>query len=216
MAKTITACVCVLLFFCGQTYSEQRPKLRNGNYEDLTIALNAKTISGFYESEGGDSGGEHGGIPKWTCTFYFSGIHAGTKPSRIVARRIWRDSTGRQRTDVFTGHVAPVFANGQDAAIVSFPEQPPGCFFGPPLVGSLAIAHVFEAPEKWLEIRMVSSKRARFYESSRALKPTRRYVTAGDIVFVYKKDNGRAYSEFRSFPRVTAGWLLESDLVPTE
>lgn len=207
----------LLLLWMHCSYADtglQLGKLHSGVYENLMLAVDevASNVTGFYESDGGGLGDKVGGPPHWTCSFYFVGKMIDSPPWKIVATTFWPDSG---KSDVVNGVIAPATFASQPALVLKLEKPLPGCSRGEDVATAKPTSRSLEKSTVWIEIRMVAAKKAWFYADETSLQPRKTYVTAGDIVTVYKRSADRVQAEFIA-KKKTKGWLLERDLFPLD
>lgn len=168
-----------------------------------------KTITGFYESQGGGADNR----PSWKCAFYFVGNASGMPPWSIIVSQVW-DASRNSKISTLPGQIQPSASALGQGIQLTLSQQPPGCFFADPLVKGAALPSALEEKKPWLQIRMVSAPKTRFYLSDRGARTSGAYLVRGDVVSVDQVSRGRIHATYTSEKRSTTGWLLEKDMIP--
>ncbi|HVK93313.1 MAG TPA: hypothetical protein VM571_01140 [Noviherbaspirillum sp.] len=186
-------------------------QLPSGLYgESLELAINPseKTVSGFFESEGGYN--PQTDRMTWRCSFYFSGKIKTDGDSDIVAVAV-----GLMNKGIFSKGTLTTAETPTPAVMLKLERILPGCSRGEDFLSENPPTIFFSERKKWIEFRMVSTRQSYFYKTPFVQNQTKAYVTCGDIVVVMDKEpkSDRVQVDYQGLKRATSGWIRQADLL---
>lgn len=176
----------------------------SGDYDGLLIGVDQQgTLTGYFESSTGSG--------QFSCIFFFSGKFNEPKTSM----ESWFPAD-RDPKEVIPGTIEALRDNGRNAIRVMLKEEHGGCWN----VQHFALEPAsFRLTEEgaWQAIRVVSAKKAYFYDDSASAHPRKSYVVQGNALRVFEWQSDRALVEYVSPERKhIRGWISERDLYSTQ
>ncbi len=172
----------------------------SGDYDGLLIGVDQQGIlTGYFESSTGNG--------QFSCIFFFSGKFNG--PTTRMDSWFPAD---RDPKEVIPGTIEALANNGRNAIRVMLKEEHGGCW---------NVRHFASEPTSfrlaeegaWQAIRVVSAKKAYFYDDSSRTHPRKAYVVQGNALRVFEWQSGWVRVEYVSPERKsTRGWISERDL----
>lgn len=178
------------------------PASLSGVYGSLTLGLDPQSqeLTGYYQNGTGlDAEGKG---PQFNCTFFLRGKKSGDS----YKVQTW-----------FPGDPAATKISGQlkadgAAIVLKLSELPGGCaMVDPDLAKPEGETMPQDSPGTWTGVRVISAKRAHFYESPNAPAPRKTYVVRGDGVRVWEKKPGWVMVDYEGRNK---GWMKAEDLFP--
>lgn len=186
------------------------PPARSGVYGNLTLVVAGSAVRGaFFDQRGIGYGGE----PMFSCIFLVRGTLDGEGEGTGGLARIvtWAPGDGR----VIRGEIR--FRD--DGAALTLMEEPGGCG----MTSGDMVHQSYEAPrgpegEGWRDVRLVGARRAvlRRVPGNAAAPPRAPFVVRFDPVVILERRGAWVRVNYLAGERVSAGWLREADLAPSE
>ena len=173
---------------------------------ELSLGINAKgELTGYFES--GRGGDENGG-PMFSCMFFIYG--AAPVGNRYEIRTWYPDA----KIDRYIGgELTRIEEDGTPGIKVRLDEEHGGCVnVGSTFSAGGGSTLPLTSSGDWAGIRVVSSPKAYFYESSEAKKPRKAYLVERNLVSVLEEaDNSVRVAFAGSDKKTTEGWIKKSD-----
>lgn len=184
----------------------------SGDYEGLLIGVDpsAGIVTGYYENFTGFD--QASGKPRFSCIFYLKGSIKGTPPYTIDT---WFPAD-RTRENLITGSLTPAKSDGTEALKIKLPTEHGGCWNVQHFADDGGASFQLDVPGKWVAIRVVSAKRAYFYDDAAGTKKRKAYVIRGNPLRVSQSKPGWVYAEFAADGKTTTGWIKEADLFSSD
>ncbi|MCE9624569.1 MAG: hypothetical protein K8R69_03805 [Deltaproteobacteria bacterium] len=179
----------------------------SGVYGELTVGVDPQnqSLSGYYQNGTGSNGS---GGSQFSCLFYL----VGKKQGAAYAIQTWFPGDGKK--EVIAGELRFISAAGAEPASVQLKlkQEPGGCgMVDPDLASTEGSRLIQDAAGQWKSVRVVSAKRAHFFESPDAIAPRKTYVVQGDALRVWDQKPGWVQADFEGKNK---GWVKETDLFP--
>ena len=189
-----------------------RAQVVSGDYEGLLIGVDpsAGIITGYYENFTGFD--ETTGKPRFSCIFYLKGAIRGAPPYTVDT---WFPAD-KTRENLITGSLTPAKSDGKAALNIKLPSEHGGCWNVQHFADGDGASFQLDVPAKWVTIRVVSAKRAYFYDDEAGTKRRNAYVIKGNPLRVYQSKPGWVYAEFTADGKTTAGWIKEAELFSSD
>lgn len=178
-----------------------------GDYGTLLIAVNKEktTFSGYYENYTGWD--ESVGAPRFSCIFYLKGkLNSGNR-FRI---KTWFPA---DHDPEYT--IAGVLKLSKDKKTLSIKlkQEHGGCWNVETFAGEEAPQFKLVKQANWIDIRVVSSKKAFLYAKPGKKYKRKAYVVKGDALKIHNTEPGWLHVEYSNKAgKITRGWLKESDV----
>lgn len=174
----------------------------SGVYGSLTLGLDPQSqeLTGYYQN--GTGMDAEGKGPQFNCTFFLRGKKSGDS----YQVQTW-----------FPGDPTSTKIKGQlkvsgGAIALKLSELPGGCaMVDPDLAKPEGESMTQDATGNWIGIRVISAKRAHFFEDPTAVAPRKTYVVRGDGVRVWEKKPGWVLVDYEGRNK---GWIKTEDLFP--
>jgi hypothetical protein len=152
------------------------------------------------------------------CKLFFNGVVHDSADTMIsirdaaVANGSIKASSATQGKLVFSGNEGKLIANksalpGDCAWVLSFIGEPAVTVRGE--IFSIA----FEPGEagSWKSVRVVSAKRAYFYDEPNQNSKTKGFMVAEDLMYIYDEKPGWYFVKFKGRKNKTVGWIKSTD-----
>lgn len=176
--------------------------LVSGEYEfgmNLSYDESSKILTGYFENYSGWD--DETKNPRFSCIFYIEGKVTGKK---ITVKTYYPEN---KSDDVILGTVQII---NNKTIKIKLPEEHGGCW---------NVQHFADEPEQfdlkkktnWIQIRYVDKNKSFFFKENSNLSKTKIYLVKGDIVYVEKIENGKAFCTYKG-KKTTKGWINTSDL----
>ncbi|WP_296002282.1 hypothetical protein [Rugamonas sp.] len=174
--------------------------INSGDYGGLLIGVDQQgTLTGYFESSTKNG--------QFSCIFFVSG--------KIGAPMVHVDTwfpADRDPKEVIAGTIEADAETGGNAIRVALKEEHGGCWNVQHFASEPASFRLTEVGT-WQAIRVVSAKKAYFYEDSMGARPRKAYVVQGNALRVFEQQSGRVRVEYVSPEnKRTRGWISERDL----
>lgn len=177
-------------------------KLISGEYDSgmrLSYDTSSNILTGYFESYTGLD--EETQNPKFSCVFYIEGKVTGKKFS---IKTYYPED---KKDDMISGTIEII---DNKTIKISLPEEHGGCW---------NVQHFADKPEEfglekkttWTQIRYIDNPKSYFYKDQSNINRTKIYLLKGDIIYVNKIENGKAFCTYFG-KKITKGWINISDL----
>ena len=180
----------------------------SGTYNNglLFLACDGENVSGFY------SNGKYKGNPNFGCSFYFYGNNSEQIDNRKINITTLNpfNLSEKPKEGTFKLH-------DEENSLFSLVANLNGDYCWDKELGFSKIETSpgvgFELTEEklWLEIRIASSEKVYFYDSSDESTKEKAYVIAGDPLFVSKRDGEWLKVAFVGATSETIGWVKKEN-----
>jgi hypothetical protein len=201
----------LILFFASFFSSTKAGTLLEFDNNSLIAEISNEQIHGYY--------GYIHQINPFSCVFFFDAKTSNDKVKKIEG--YITDSTYKLRNQDLDS-TGSIFINKTGDWIIQFDHAPdPGCInvgdsFREGPDDSSPMQFTIKKRTNILGIRLVNSKRSFFYiQTDGAFSKQKRFLTASDVVVVFKEKSGFSYVRYRNprSTRITTGWIRTQDLV---
>lgn len=190
----------------------------HGENGTLIVGINVttKVLSGYYESS------DRSRTINAECRFYFEGKF---ESKSIVPIRITGVHPGliREKSEIIEGK-AVIQSNSKYYNIVIYPDRiPPSCdwlysglpsYVPPPnfkLINGLS--NSFQKNGSWQAVNVIRSKRAYFYRQPTETSKEKKFLVAGDLIYIYEENPDWYYAKYQGERKDTSGWIKRADTV---
>jgi hypothetical protein len=172
----------------------------SGDYDGLLVGVDRNGIlTGYFESSTGAG--------QFSCIFFVSGKITGSS-NRV---QTWFPGD-REPKEVIHGVLENVSSNGKPSIRLKLDEEHGGCW-NVQTFASDPSTFVLTEQGRWESIRIIASKKARFYDDPSSPKARKAYVVTGNALRVFERRDGWVRGEYVSPDnRRTRGWISERDL----
>ncbi len=175
--------------------------MASGDYDGFLVGVDRSGIlTGYFESSTGAG--------QFSCIFFVSGKVTGSSSNRV---QTWFPGD-RDPKEVIHGVLEHVSSNGKPAVRLKLDEEHGGCW-NVQRFASDPSAFVLTEQGRWESIRIISSKKAYFYDDPSSPKARKAYAVTGNALRVFEVRDGWVKGEYVSPEnRRTRGWISERDL----
>ena len=159
----------------------------------------ANLLTGFYEDHTGWD--EETKTPRFSCTFYIEGLVTG--PRFKIKTYYPTDKSD----DLVEGTMEII---NNRTFTITLPEEHGGCWNVQHFADE-PVTFALEKQTNWTQIRYIDTDSTCLYKDKLTGKKSKACLIKGDLVFIEKFDNNRAYCIYYG-KKMTAGWITMRDL----
>ncbi|MCS6873608.1 MAG: hypothetical protein RML33_01865 [Acidobacteriota bacterium] len=178
----------------------------SGIFEALTIGINDRIITGYYENYRGEL--IEGGAPQFSCAFYLEGE---LKDDKYEIKVVYPDIDYK-----IEGFIEFTRFEDKPAVFMKLNEDPPGCANVEPKSFVEGVFLTANQKGTWREIRLVRKDKTFFYKNPDSRARTKTYVIKHDPVRLFEIKDGwtKVEVETRKGKKID-GWVRLEDLYPS-
>jgi hypothetical protein len=172
----------------------------SGDYDGLLIGVDRHgTLTGYFESSTGNG--------QFSCIFFMRG--KVSDPTMYIDTWFPED---RDPKEVIPGKIESLIEKGKVLIRTTLKEEHGGCW-NVQRFASEPVSFSLTEQGSWESIRVVSAKKAIFFNDPSNVHPRRAYVVKGNALRVFETQAGWVRAEYVSGDRKrTQGWISERDL----